>query len=126
MWDGNGKLTVYDKTQGVQNVQRYLCGVFDIKPDDVRVMSPFMGGGFGSGLRPQYQVALAVLAARALKRSVRLVLTRQQTYGLRYPPAMIQRIALRANPGGTLDPIMHDPPTGTSPYQNFYRQETRP
>ena len=38
-----------------------------IKPDDVRVMSPFMGGGFGSGLRPQYQVALAVLAARALR-----------------------------------------------------------
>ena len=38
-----------------------------MKPDDVRVMSPFMGGGFGSGLRPQYQVALAVLAARALR-----------------------------------------------------------
>ena len=35
MWDGDGKLTVYDKTQGVQNVQRYLCGVFDMKPDDV-------------------------------------------------------------------------------------------
>jgi xanthine dehydrogenase YagR molybdenum-binding subunit len=43
MWDGDGKLTVHDKTQGVQNVQRYLCGVFDMKPDDVRVMSPFMG-----------------------------------------------------------------------------------
>ena len=60
-------LTVYDKTQGVQNVQRYLCGVFGMKPEDVRVMSPFMGGGFGSGLRPQYQVVLAVLAARALQ-----------------------------------------------------------
>ena len=35
MWDGGGKLTVYDKTQGVQNVQRYLCGVFDKKSDDV-------------------------------------------------------------------------------------------
>jgi xanthine dehydrogenase YagR molybdenum-binding subunit len=71
IWEGDGKLTVYDKTQGVQNVQRYLCGVFDMKPDDVRVMSPFMGGGFGSGLRPQYEVVLAVLAARALERSVR-------------------------------------------------------
>ncbi|TMJ69090.1 MAG: xanthine dehydrogenase family protein molybdopterin-binding subunit, partial [Alphaproteobacteria bacterium] len=58
--EGNGKLTVYDKTQGVQNVQRYLCGVFGMKPEDVRVMSPFMGGGFGSGLRPQFQVVLAV------------------------------------------------------------------
>ena len=66
IWDGGGKLTVYDKTQGVQNVQRYLCSVFNMKPDDVRVMSPFVGGAFGSGLRPQYQVVLAVLAARAL------------------------------------------------------------
>ena len=76
IFEGDGKLTVYDKTQGVQNVQRYLCGVFGMKPDDVRVMSPFMGGGFGSGLRPQFQVVLAVLAARALQRSVRVVLTR--------------------------------------------------
>src|SRR3981189_2473996 len=38
-WDGNGKLTVYDKTQGVQNVQRYLCSVFDMKSDDVRGLS---------------------------------------------------------------------------------------
>ena len=45
IWEGDGKLTVYDKTQGVQNVQRYLCSVFGMKPDDVRVMSPFMGGG---------------------------------------------------------------------------------
>ena len=69
----DGKLTVYDKTQGVQNVQRYLCGVLEMKPEDVRVMSPFVGGAFGSGLRPQYNVVLAAQAARALKRSVRLV-----------------------------------------------------
>jgi xanthine dehydrogenase YagR molybdenum-binding subunit len=124
MWDGKGKLTVYDKTQGVQNVQRYLCGVFDMNPNEVRVMSPFMGGGFGSGLRPQYQVALAVLAARALKRSVRLVLTRQQTYGLGYRPAMIQRIALGAKTSGTLDAITHEAITVTSQYEDFYRQET--
>ena len=81
VWDGDGKLTVYDKTQGVQNVQRYLCGVFGMKPDDVRVMSPFMGGGFGSGLRPQYQVVLACSAHSRCKRSVRLVLPAQQMYG---------------------------------------------
>ena len=40
IWEGDGKLTVYDKTQGVQNVQRYVCSVFGLKPDDVRVMSP--------------------------------------------------------------------------------------
>src|SRR5579864_4948055 len=68
LWQGDDKLTVYDKTQGGQNVQQYLCGVVKMKPDDVRVVSPFVGGAFGSGLRPQYQVALAVLGARALER----------------------------------------------------------
>ena len=67
IYEAGGKLTVYDKTQGVQNVHRYLCNVFGMKPENVRVMSPYMGGGFGSGLRPQFQVVLAVLAALALQ-----------------------------------------------------------
>ena len=87
-------------------------------------MSPFVGGAFGSGLRPQYNVVLAALAARALKRSVRLVLTRQQMYGLGYRPAMIQQIELGANAGGTLDAITHEAITVTSQYEDFHRQET--
>ena len=124
IFENTGKLTVYDKTQGVQNVHKYLCGVFGMKPEDVRVMSPFMGGGFGSGLRPQFQVVLAVLAARALQRSVRLVLTRQQMYALGYRPAMLQRIAVGANAGATLEAITHDAVTVTSQYEDFHRQET--
>ena len=124
IWEGNGKLTVYDKTQGVQNVQKYLCAVFSMKPEDVRVRSPFMGGGFGSGLRPQFQVVLAVLAARALRRSVRVVLTRQQMYVLGHRPAMIQRIAIGANAAGELDAITHEAITVTSQYEDFHRQET--
>jgi xanthine dehydrogenase YagR molybdenum-binding subunit len=124
MFEAGGKLTVYDKTQGVQNVQRYLCGVFGMQPQDVRVMSPFMGGGFGSGLRPQFQAVLAVLAARALQRSVRVVLTRQQMYVVGYRPAMIQSVAIGANTGGTLDAIAHDAVTVTSQYEDFHRQET--
>jgi xanthine dehydrogenase YagR molybdenum-binding subunit len=124
VYEANGKLTVYDKTQGVQNVQRYLCGVFGMKPEDVRVMSPFMGGGFGSGLRPQFEVVLAVLGALALQRSVRVVLTRPQMYGLGYRPAMIQRIELGASADGTLEAITHDAITVTSQYEDFFRQET--
>src|SRR6476619_3810440 len=95
-----------------------------MNPEYVRVMSPFMGGGFGSGLRPQFEVVLAVLAARALQRSVRVVLTRPQMYALGYRPAMIQRIALGANTAGTLDAITHDAVTVTSQYEDFHRQET--
>ncbi len=124
IFEAGGRLTIYDKTQGVQNVQRYICSVLDMKPDDVRVMSPFVGGAFGSGLRPQYQVVLAALAARALKRSVRLVLSRQQMYGLGYRPAMIQQIELGANSGGMLDAITHEAITVTSQYESYYRQET--
>ncbi|MBV9116093.1 MAG: xanthine dehydrogenase family protein molybdopterin-binding subunit [Acetobacteraceae bacterium] len=124
VFEAGGRLTVYDKTQGVQNVQRYVCGALGLKPDDVRVLSPFVGGAFGSGLRPQYQVVLAALAALALRRSVRLVLTRRQMYGLGYRPAMDQEVALGANRGGTLDAVTHDAVTVTSRYETFHRQET--
>ena len=74
----------------------YLCGVFGKKHDELRVISPYVGGAFGSGLRPQYQVVLAVAGALALKRSVRLVLTRQQMYGLGHRPATYRtRLARR-------------------------------
>jgi xanthine dehydrogenase YagR molybdenum-binding subunit len=124
MWDGGGKLTVYDKTQGVQNVQRYLCGVFEKKAEDVRVISPYVGGAFGSGLRPQYQVVLAVLGALALQRSVRLVLTRRQMYGLGYRPATIERLALGARTDGTLDSVTHEAIGVTSEFEDFARNDT--
>ena len=124
IFEGDGKLTVYDKTQGVQSVHKYLCGVFGLRAEEIRVLSPFMGGGFGVALRPGFQVVLAVLAARALRRSVRVVLTRPQMYVLGYRPAMIQRIALGANSAGTLEAITHDATTVTSQYEDFHRQET--
>jgi xanthine dehydrogenase YagR molybdenum-binding subunit len=123
VWDGGGKLTIYDKTQGVQNVQRYVCGVFNLKPDDVRVISPYVGGAFGSGLRPQYEVALATLGALKLKRSVRLTLTRAQMYGLSYRPETIERIALGASAGGTLDAISYEAIAMTSQYEDFSRTD---
>ena len=122
--DGDGKLTVYDKTQGVQNVQRYLCSVFDMKPDDVRVISPYVGGAFGSGLRPQHEVVLAVLGARALQRPVRVVLTRQQMYSLCYRPGTIEHLALGATTGGTLDAITHEAIAMTSQHEAFARNDT--
>src|SRR5262249_14409480 len=67
VWEADGRITVYDKTQGPQNCRDYLTNVFALRRDEVRVLCPYVGGGFGSGLRPQYELPLAVLAARALK-----------------------------------------------------------
>ena len=73
VWHGDGSLTVYDKTQSVLALHDYLSRVFGYGRHDLRVVSPFVGGAFGSALRPHYHVFLAVLAARALQRSVRIV-----------------------------------------------------
>jgi xanthine dehydrogenase YagR molybdenum-binding subunit len=124
VWEGGGKLTVYDKTQGVQNVQRYLCKVFGKRSDEVRVVSAFMGGGFGAGLRPQHEAVLAVLGALALERSVRLVLSREQMYGLGYRPATIERLALGAKKDGTLEAVMHEAIAVTSQFEDFSRNDT--
>src|SRR5262245_8406359 len=124
VYESDGKLTIYDKRQGVQNAQRYVCSVLMLKPEDVRVMSEYMGGGFGVGLRPQFEIVLAALAARALRRSVRVVLTRPQMYVLGYRPAMIQRIEVGAKANGTLDAITHSAVTVTSQYEQYFRQET--
>ncbi|MGO4834571.1 xanthine dehydrogenase family protein molybdopterin-binding subunit, partial [Rhizobiaceae sp. 2RAB30] len=72
IFSDDGAITVYDKTQGSQNTQSYLASVFGLPKDKVAVRNPFVGGAFGSGLRPQYQVYLAAMAALHLKRSVRV------------------------------------------------------
>jgi xanthine dehydrogenase YagR molybdenum-binding subunit len=124
IWEGDGKLTIYDKTQGVQNVQQYVCKALALKPENVRVMSPFVGGAFGSGLRPQHQVVLASLAALKLKRAVRLALSREDMYGLCYRPATIERLALGAKPDGTLDAITYESLAMTSRHEDFSRNDT--
>ncbi len=108
VWEGDGRITVFDKTQGPQNCRNYVADVFGMPRDKVRVLSPYVGGGFGSGLRPQYELPLAVLAARALKRSVRVTLTRQQMFTLGYRAANIQELALAADRDGSLASFRHD------------------
>jgi xanthine dehydrogenase YagR molybdenum-binding subunit len=115
----DGTLIVYDKTQGVQNVQRYLGSMLGFATDDIRVIAPFVGGAFGLGLRPQYQVFLAALAAQVLKRSVRVSLTRQQMFGLGYRPVTWQRVRLGAAQDGGLAAIIHDAVAATSRFEDY-------
>src|SRR5262247_3363305 len=117
--DEDDRLTVYDKTQGVQNVQRYLCRAFKYSKGRLRVLSPFVGGAFGSGLRPQYHVFLAVLAARELRRPVRVSLTRPQMFTFGYRPALWQRVALGASADGRLEAVIHEAVGETSRFEDY-------
>ncbi|GAA6619497.1 xanthine dehydrogenase family protein molybdopterin-binding subunit [Scytonema sp. NUACC26] len=119
VWEDDGKITVYDKTQGAPNSHQYVCKVFGYSKEDVRVISPYVGGAFGSGLRPQYQLFLAVMAARALKRSVRVSLTRQQMFTFGHRPNTVQKIALGAAPDGTLEALIHEAIAETSQFEDF-------
>ncbi|GAB3996330.1 xanthine dehydrogenase family protein molybdopterin-binding subunit [Spirosoma daeguense] len=114
-----GKYTIYDKTQGVTNSILYVSQVFDIPFKNLRVVSPYVGGAFGSGLRPQYQLFMAVMAARELKRSVRVTLTRQQMFTFGHRPATVQRVALGASADGMMTALYHDAVSETSQFEDY-------
>ncbi|WP_223648869.1 xanthine dehydrogenase family protein molybdopterin-binding subunit [Hymenobacter psoromatis] len=117
-WLGDGKkLKIYDKTQGAPNVQQYLAKIFGLSNEEARVISKFTGGGFGAGLRPQYQVFLGVLAALELEHSVRVSLTRSQMFGLGHRPHTIQDIKLAADDQGYLQSLEHNAFAETSQYE---------
>ena len=78
-WEEN-RLTVHDCTQWPVMVRQALAAVFDLPESDVRVLVPYLGGGFGAGLRAWPHVILAALAARLVDRPVKVVLTRPQMF----------------------------------------------
>ena len=96
---------------------------FGIPEDDVRVISPFVGGAFGSALRAWPHVILAAMAARQVGRPVKVVLTRRQMYyGVGYRPYTIQRVALGAERGGRLVATVHEATAETSCYEEYTEQ----
>ena len=119
IWEGDGRITVHDKTQGSQNVQGYLASIFGFGKDKVRVENPYVGGGFGSGLRPQYQVYFATLAAKMLERSVRVVMTRQQMFSHVHRPEARQTVSLGADDTGRLQAVINDCVSPTSRFENY-------
>ena len=78
-WDGD-RLTLWDKTQWVHNTADEIAAVFSIPEENIRVISPFVGGAFGSGLRTWPHVTLAALGARVTGRPVKVMLSRREMY----------------------------------------------
>lgn len=117
-WDG-GRLEVVDSNQGATWVQSELATMFSLDASSVRVRSEHIGGGFGSkGLRA-HQVS-AVMAATALQRPVRVVMTRRQTFSLAgYRSPTAQRVRLGADPDGRLRALEHRSLNQTSTVYEF-------
>ena len=119
VWEGN-KLTVFDKTQEVYGVRQHLATRLGIPVENITVISPFVGGAFGSSLRPNYYPALTAVAARELKRPVKIVYTRTQMFtGHGYRPYTIQKVSLGAERNGKLTSMIHDAVHNTSSFEDF-------
>ncbi len=107
-WNGN-KLTVWTATQGISGAQGTLAGQFGLDKADVRVICPYVGGGFGSKGNTWPPATLAALAARVVRRPVKLVLTRAQMFTSNgYRPRTVQTLKIAAQADGTLLSMRHD------------------
>ena len=121
-WEGD-RLTVYDSNQGVDAVQEALATLFERPPEDVRVVSPHVGGGFGSKGTPRPVVVAAAMAARVVDRPVKLAATRRQMFAfVGYRTPTIQRLQLAADADGRLTAIAHDVVEQTSTIREFAEQ----
>ena len=118
-WDGD-RLTVWDKVQSIVSAQAAHAKAHGVPPDNVRVISPFVGGAFGSAGQTWPHQLLASFAARKVRRPVKLVLTRKQVYaGIGYRPTSRQRMAIAADRSGRIAAIIHEGRTETARYATY-------
>ena len=114
-WDGD-RLTLWTSHQIIHWAVDGVAGTLGIPTDNVRVISAYVGGGFGSKLMLYGDPILAALAARQLGRPVKVALTRPQIYNhTSHRPATIQRLRLGADASGKLLAIGHDVWCGNQP-----------
>ena len=101
--------TLYETTQGVVNHRNVLAEVLGVEPEQVRVISKFLGSGFGGKITPWPHCALAAAAARNLRKPVKLVLSRKATFhAAGHRPITQQRIRLGSDANGKLVSLQHD------------------
>jgi xanthine dehydrogenase YagR molybdenum-binding subunit len=122
VWDADG-VTLYDSTQGAPAARDSIADVLGLERSQVRVISPHVGGGFGSKGSPRPHVVLAALCAKAAGRPVKLAVTRQQMFDITgYRTPTIQRLRLGADGDGRLTAIGHEVVEQTSTVREFAEQ----
>ncbi|HEY2417591.1 MAG TPA: molybdopterin cofactor-binding domain-containing protein, partial [Steroidobacteraceae bacterium] len=124
-WE-DGTLTVHDTTQMVNLTQSTFAKMFGIAESQVRILSPFVGGGFGNKGVWTHHV-LAIAAARMIGRPVRLVLTREGVFRATGGRTCTkQRVALGAEPDGTLNALIHTGLAGMTSHNDCPEQFSFP
>ena len=126
-WNGQ-TLTLWDSTQGVHAVRGTLAQVLGLEEEQVRVIAPHVGGGFGSKGMPHVQVVMAALAAQCTEgRPVKFPVSRQQMYTLTtHRTPTIQHIRLGAADDGRLTAMSLDIVEHTSRIKEFAEQTPAP
>src|SRR5687768_1826297 len=120
IWEGDDKVTVYEKTQGVKSSQRSIMNAFKLPAEKVQVHAEYVGGGFGSALRTWPHAIAAVMGAKKVGRPLKLMLTREQMFTMvGYRPYTFQKLGLGATPDGKLTGITHEAVSQTSTYEMF-------
>lgn len=123
-WEGQDRLTLWDKTQWVDNARTQIARNFGLPEEAVRVISPFVGGAFGSALRCWPHTTMAAMAAKVLGRPVRLELTRRELYAsVGYRPETFQTVQIGADADGRLQALRQEAFGQTSTYED-YGEET--
>jgi xanthine dehydrogenase YagR molybdenum-binding subunit len=121
-WTDDG-VTLYDANQGSHTIRETVASAFGLPETAVRVISPYVGGGFGSKAFAHSHIILAVMAAKMTRRPVKVGLTRHQMFSLvGYRTPTIQRIRLAAGADGKLTAIAHDVVELTSTVEEYAEQ----
>jgi len=118
-WSGD-ELVVHDSTQGVAGTRKAIAKKLGVPVEKVRVISPYLGGGFGCKGSAWSHVVLAAMAAKQVGRPVKLALERTQMFGpVGYRPPTQQHIALGCSQDGKLVAIEHDVISPTSTFEDW-------
>ncbi len=113
-WDGQG-FTLYETTQAVMNHRNVMSQMLGVPEENIRVISRFLGSGFGGKLWPWPHACLAASASRNLGRPVKLVVQRSSMFeSVGHRPRTEQRFRLGATADGKLVALMHDSLNHTS------------
>jgi xanthine dehydrogenase YagR molybdenum-binding subunit len=127
LWSEDGSLTVLDSTQFINGYKHVLAEMFGLKPQQVHVIAPFVGGGFGGKAGMWNNTVLCVAAAKVVNRPVKLVLSREGVFRIVGPRSLTeQRVALGARKDGKLTALIHTATTVTPAHARFAEQCTFP